>query len=296
MNISNNIHQYNFKNTPTFKAGKVHLYSDFDHTFIPMNIWDFQNKCFAGKLNLQNYFKKMNKFIRRAGKNFKFTITTARTVDDFIDTGYCAINHKVKMPFPKVLITRDGQRKYRKILPDFIGGKMNYYPSPWSWFSRCYTADKKYDTTREIYKSINKKNFVISAGDGLNDSEMLNPMTYLEYYMKKYTGDKNYQLNYELSKKGIETFFERNQDLKTIFKELPFIGIVISRNKYPERFTKLISAFGPESGDLQKLVIVEEGELLNGVKQAIEIFSKNFSKSPKHRPLKKSIIKATKFL
>ncbi|MBQ8168216.1 hypothetical protein IJZ97_02225 [bacterium] len=288
-------------NSVSFKAGKIHLYSDFDHTFIPMNIEEFQYKCSEGKFDLKEYFNKMFEFCRKAGKNFKFTITTGRTIDEFIETGYSAIRNNIKIPLPKNLITQDGTRKYTKILPDFIGGKMNYYPAPLSWFSRIDVADKKFDTTVEVYKNLKDKNYIITAGDGSNDLQMLNPMTYLEYYMREKLNDKNYHIDYELSKDGIKTFFSSNKEMREIFENLPFIGIAIYRDKYPERFLKLIDAFGPSSKEFQKVVIVKEGQLLEGLKQALEILDQN-SKKPKKNTttsipkLKKSLLKAKNIL
>jgi len=300
-NYSNNVNQCMYNNT-SFKSGKVHLYSDFDHTFIPMNIEEFQYKCSEGKLdlNLKEAFDKMFKFCQKAGKNFKFTITTGRTIDEFIETGYSAIRNNIKIPLPKNLITQDGTRKYTKLLPDFIGGKMNYYPAPFSWFSRIDVANKKFDTTKEVYKNLKNKNYIITAGDGSNDLLMLNPMTYLEYYMQEILNNKNYHIDYELSKEGIKTFFNSNKELRGVFENLPFVGIAIYRDKYPERFLKLIDAFGPDSKDLQKIIVVKEGQLLDGLKQAIKMLEQN-SMPPKNisnflpRP-KKSILKAINIL
>lgn len=298
-NYSNNVNQCMYNNT-SFKGGKVHLYSDFDHTFIPMNIEEFQYKCSEGKLDLKEAFDKMFKFCQKAGKNFKFTITTGRTIDEFIETGYSAIRNNIKIPLPKNLITQDGTRKYTKLLPDFIGGKMNYYPAPFSWFSRIDVANKKFDTTKEVYKNLKNKNYIITAGDGSNDLLMLNPMTYLEYYMQEKLNNKNYHIDYELSKEGIKTFFNSNKELRGVFENLPFVGIAIYRDKYPERFLKLIDAFGPDSKDLQKIIVVKEGQLLDGLKQAIKMLEQN-SMSPKNisnflpRP-KKSILKAINIL
>lgn len=299
---SSNFNNNNYK--PHFQSGKVCLYTDFDHTFIPMNIDEFQYRAENGTLNLDDYFKTFRKFVKKSRGNFEYTITTGRNLDEFSDTIQTAINHDIPIPVPKRLITQEGQRKYVKFLPDFIGGKLNYYPAPLSWVPRIDVADKKFDTTREVYRSLSKNNFVIAAGDGDNDLRMLNPMTYLEYYMGKEIGIPE-KYDYELSKEGVKKFFQGRGILERMFKNMPFVGIVIRRDKYPDRFTQMFDAFG--SGEYRKLVMVEEGELLSGIKQALEILSEhtqtfmaemrqtwhNKGKSPQ---LKKSVIKAGKML
>ena len=296
-------HDNNFYK-PHFQGGKVCMYTDFDHTFIPMNIDTFQKQAEDGTLALDDYFKAFRQFVRRCRGNFQYTVTTGRNLNEFSDTIQSAINHDVNIPVPRRLITEEGQRKYVKLLPDFIGGKLNYYPAPLSWFERIDVADKKFDTTREVYKSLRKDNFVIAAGDGNNDLRMLNPMTYLEYYMQKETGLKK-PIDYELSKEGIKKLFESHGILERMFKNMPFVGIVIRRDKYPDRFTQMFDIFG--SGEYRKLVMVEEGELLSGIKQALEILSEHtqivmaemrqtWHNEGKSLRLKKSVIKAAKML
>ena len=297
-NFNNNV--YN----PNFQGGKVCFYTDFDHTFIPMNIDEFQVRAEDGNLNLDDYFKTFRKFVRRCRGNFQYTITTGRNLDEFTDTIQTAINHDVNIPISRCLITQSGQRKYVKLLPDFIGGKLNYYPAPLSWFKRIDVCDKDFDTTREVYKSLSKDNFVIAAGDGANDFRMLNPMTYLEYYMQKETG-LPHKLDYELSKDGIKKFFENHGILERMFKNMPFVGIVVRRDKYPDRFTQLLNIFG--SGEYHKLVVIEEGELLSGIKQAIDMLSEHtqvvmaemrqtWHNEGKNLQLKKSVKNAAKML
>lgn len=304
MKVSASSNLNNNKYKPYFQSGGVHMYTDFDHTFIPMNIDEFQIRAEDGNLNLDKYFKTFRKFVRKCRGNFQYTITTGRNLDEFTDTIQIAINHGVNIPVSKRLITEEGQRKYVKLLPDFIGGKLNYYPAPLSWFERIDVADKKFDTTREVYKSLRKNNFVIAAGDGDNDLRMLNPMTYLEYYMQKETGLKK-PIDYELSKEGIKKLFESHGILERMFKNMPFVGIVIRRDKYPDRFTQLFDIFG--SGEYRKLVMVEEGELLSGIKQAIKMLSEHtqvvmaemwqtWRNEGKTLQLKKSVIKAGKML
>ena len=81
--------------------------------------------------------------------------------------------------------------------------------------------------------------FVIVAGDGANDYEMLNPENYLKV--------KNNKL-----------------------EDLPFLGIVVQKENEPEPSLEfLVQKYGPDS-KYAKIVPIKEGELADFLKAFVE--------------------------
>lgn len=97
---------------------------------------------------------------------------------------------------------------------------------------------KCYDIKERI-KTMDNTDFVIVAGDGANDYEMLNPENYLKV--------KNNKL-----------------------EDLPFLGIVVQKENEPEPSLEfLVQKYGPNS-KYAKIVPIKEGELADFLKAFVE--------------------------
>lgn len=104
---------------------------------------------------------------------------------------------------------------------------------------------KLYDTKEAVKEAILNNDLVITAGDGKNDYEMLNPLNYID-------GEK--------SLKNPETIEQ--------LKKLPFIGIVIKgENSGLEELYKTFGEYG-------KIIEVEKGHLQDGIVNAIKEYAK----------------------
>ncbi len=157
---------------------------------------------------------------------------------------------------------------------------------------------KLYDTKEAVKKAIKNNDIVITAGDGLNDFEMLNPLRYFDinflnkckqnskhkaFYSKSdidklddlyrvYSGDSSDYI------KGLRKELTENGFLRQI-NELPLYCIVV-KNKN-SKLKKLIDVFAK----LGKIVSVEAGKIDEGIKKIIkehaqknEMFKKAMSK------------------
>lgn len=154
---------------------------------------------------------------------------------------------------------------------------------------------KLYDTKEAVKNAVKNNDIVITAGDGSNDFEMLNPMSYIdkefENQCKKNSNHKDFY------KKSL---FEKLKDLKKVYsndnsdyvsglrKELtkngylrklesiPFYSLVVKTKN--TKLQTLIDVFAP----LGKVIEINSGEIDNGVKQAVKNHcsrNKNFNNS-----------------
>ena len=118
-------------NKPTiktnFKAGKVHLFSDFDRTYLPSSHIDFQSNYDKNFYeNITNYFNNFRKFLNNTKGGLNFTITTGRTFDEFSTMAYVARERKIDMPLPDTLICKNGSDEYLRTGTDadfYSGGE-----------------------------------------------------------------------------------------------------------------------------------------------------------------------------
>ena len=131
---------------------------------------------------------------------------------------------------------------------------------------------KLYDTRKAVQKAIIDNDLVITAGDGKNDYEMLNPLNYIE------TKDLKPEIQKELknlSETNIETILKDAQVTEKI-KKLPFIGIIVkSENNDLAELLKHFRQFG-------KVIEVENGKLQDGITEAIKQYAnenKEFAQS-----------------
>lgn len=118
--------------------------------------------------------------------------------------------------------------------------------------------DKLYDTREAVKKAYHNNDFVIAAGDGMNDLDMLNPLNYID--TKGMSADL----------KNADKLLENSEIVKQL-ENLPFTGIVIKdKNNGLEQLFKLFGKFG-------KIIEVERGKLQEGIEDAIKMLSRNNS-------------------
>ena len=139
---------------------------------------------------------------------------------------------------------------------------------------------KHYDPAEALLKAKKNNDLVIVAGDSSNDIPMLNPGLYLEHFLtpeqkKKYLhtlyGVNDGDLVKELDSKD-------NAELAKIYKEMPFVGIIV---KHSDGENELTALDAYTKGKYKKVIVVDEANLENGIKDAIKLYSEqnpNFKK------------------
>ena len=127
---------------------------------------------------------------------------------------------------------------------------------------------KLYDTQKAVEKAIKENDLVIIAGDSSNDAEMLNIGNYFKPDESiKHPEGYDKEWNDEIFKRGeaLEETIEKNPQLKKQLEELPVISIIVKNKDGKAPFVP------PPYKKCGKLIEVEEGKLLDGIKQAIKM-------------------------
>ena len=103
----------NSYNRPSFKAGKVRVFSDFDKTFLRSSHKDFVKNYDSEFVNaLRENFKSFKEFLNNTREGLKFTITTGRTFGEFLTMAEVARERKFGMPLPDTLIVKNGSDEH----------------------------------------------------------------------------------------------------------------------------------------------------------------------------------------
>lgn len=105
---------------PSFKAGKVHLYSDFDGTYCPAKHSSLHTE--GSDMYMKDYCTKMKNLFDATEGDVHFHITTGRTYGE-----YEAISHLLKLrdfplPLPETFIAKNGSDEYVR-----IGNGVDFY-------------------------------------------------------------------------------------------------------------------------------------------------------------------------
>ena len=132
---------------------------------------------------------------------------------------------------------------------------------------------KAYDTSEAIKDAIKNNDLVIAAGDSSNDLEMVNPFSHLfnslpEEIRIKYKD--TWRAFWCPAPNVAIKILDKNPDLAKAYHDMPFVGIIVKRKDNED---KLSSLFPLAEGKYKKIVIVEEGELQKGIKEAIKLYS-----------------------
>lgn len=128
---------------------------------------------------------------------------------------------------------------------------------------------KAYDPNLQIQKAKKEGDLVIVAGDGKNDLEMLNPLSYISKKTK----------NLDISDpQRVKEFLDKQPDLKEKIKKLPLISIIVQKkDEKCQELENLNAIFGQDS-EYKKIITIEEGSLAKGIKQAIKEYQKQNKK------------------
>lgn len=120
--IVRNISPYKQFNYPTFTAGQINLYSDFDGTYFPEQHSNLHNISTQEKINLGKYFNAFSNFLEKTKDSISFKITTGRTFGEFRGAIDLIKLKGLVMPLPDSLIVKNGSDEYLK-----YGTDENYY-------------------------------------------------------------------------------------------------------------------------------------------------------------------------
>ena len=112
-----------------FTSGKVHLYSDFDNTYLPASHNDFARNYDKGFVDwIRGYFNDFRSFFDRNKDGLRFTITTGRTYEEFETLAETARERKIEMPLPDSLICKNGSDEYLRTGTDAEFYRGGYFP------------------------------------------------------------------------------------------------------------------------------------------------------------------------
>lgn len=149
---------------------------------------------------------------------------------------------------------------------------------------------KLYDTKKALADAIKNNDMVVVAGDGSNDFDMLNPLSYIEQNdWKKYERNSKCRYFYEADmRKKIsllkDAFENRNSELKNELescglikqiKDMPLYSIIIKKEK--SSLHELWEVFGR----FGKVIEIENGKLDEGIKLAVKQHANQSSKFKK---------------
>ena len=139
---------------------------------------------------------------------------------------------------------------------------------------------KHYDPAEALLNAKKNNDLVIVAGDSSNDIPMLKPRLYLEHFLtpeqkEKYIKTLRAVNSSDFLKKLDE---EGNEELAKIYKEMPFVGIIVKHSNGENNLSELNLH---TKGKYKKIIVVDEANLENGIKDAIKLYSEqnpNFKK------------------
>lgn len=136
---------------------------------------------------------------------------------------------------------------------------------------------KHYDVNEAIKVAKQNNDLVIAAGDSSNDRVMLNPFLYLEDELMKCPEYAEGRYNIRIIEQSLD-LMKKYPHLKKAFDDLPFYGIVVKHADGTSKLDDFIKLLG--SGENKKIIVVENGHLKDGIKEAIKLYSE---RNPKYK-------------
>lgn len=139
---------------------------------------------------------------------------------------------------------------------------------------------KLYDPLDAVKEATKNNDLVIVAGDSSNDKVMLNPGLYLQNYLTEDILKRhgNMDLLYSLERpKALIEILDKDPELAEIFIKMPFRGVIVRQHGGKNELIEL-EPFA--KGKYQKLVVVDEGELQQGIKDSIKQYGEQ---NPKYK-------------
>lgn len=279
-----------------FKAGKVHLYSDFDGTYFPAKQKDVKDGIANDKLDI--YAKKMDKFFKDTEKDLDFHITTGRDFESYKEVSNLLKEKNIKLTLPESFVIENGYKEFFITNRNHEFYEQGQFPYSFNNYIKRAKGEEKskaYNLIKILEETKNCSDLIIVAGNNGNDKEMLNPLKYidLDKYKKAsknldfFGKDMNGKLNdlkaiYSGKKsdylKELCKEFKGNGLLKEI-EDLPIISVIFkdSEGKIANDLLPIIETF-EKTG---KIIIVDFGKLDVGIRESVKKYankSKNFRK------------------
>lgn len=151
---------------------------------------------------------------------------------------------------------------------------MGYCPYIIDKFGGHQELTKVYDVNEAVKEAIKNNDLVIAAGDSSNDKVMLDPTRFFlenlpEEIKAKYPYEKAVHLYFE--GKSALRFINKHPDLAEAYRKIPFVGVIVRQN---DGTNKLSSLEEFAKGENKKIIIVNEGELQKGIKEAVKLYCK----------------------
>ncbi len=284
----------NFSVNPiNFKAGKVHLFSDFDGTYFPVKQSDVKKDINNQKL--LDYAQKMDKFFKSTKQGLDFHITTGRDFVSYKEVSELLKSKKIPLTLPQSFITDNGWKEYciKNNSEEFYkNGEFPYDENVFSVRPHSGEKSKAYHPKVILDNTKTNSDLIIVAGNHGNDKEMLNPLKYLDLKKYEQKSQNKYFFKKDMNEKlldlkaiydGVNT--ERINNLRKEFKEngllkeieeLPIYSIIVKNPKknLTEDLKLLLETFHSTG----KVIEVERGKLDDGIKTSVKKYAEFSSK------------------
>lgn len=268
---------FNVQN-PSFTAGKVKLYTDFDGTYFPTSRSTLRKGEDVDLM--KNYSSKMDKFFKSTKGDLDFHITTGRDFESFKSVSEFLKEKGLSLPYPQSFITSNGSCEYIKSASDVQAS----FPFSTKLVNKSKIKGglKLVDTVRALENILAENDLLIVAGNSSNDLKMLNPLEYIkkeewETFKSKSKAKQFYESDMNKKLSDLKEVFEgKNPELKKQLEadgflkkieDLPLKSIVVKSEKTDLNI--LIEAFGSTG----KVISIEKGELDNGIKQVVKSYA-----------------------
>ena len=114
-------------NNINFRAGKVHLFSDFDGTYLPVRHSALYN--LEPNADLKEYVTKIDTLLKSGEDDLFFHITTGRTFGEYEEVSKLIRSRGLELPLPHSFIAKNGADEYIKSATDiefYKGGKFPF--------------------------------------------------------------------------------------------------------------------------------------------------------------------------
>lgn len=268
---------FNVQN-PSFTAGKVKLYSDFDGTYFPSSRSTLRKGEDVDLM--KNYSSKMDKFFKSTKGDLDFHITTGRDFESFKSVSEFLKEKGLSLPYPQSFITSNGSCEYIKS----IDNTSSDFPFSTKIVntSKIKGDSKLVDTAKALENVLKENDLLIVAGNSKNDLKMLNPLEYIKQeewdaFKLKNTNKKFYEssMTEKMSMlkdvyNGKNTELKKQLELDGLLKkieDLPLRSIVVESDK-PE-----IKMFIDSFENSGKIIKIAKGDLDSGIKSAVKSYA-----------------------
>lgn len=154
---------------------------------------------------------------------------------------------------------------------------MGYCPRIKDGYSGRHGLNKAYDVNEAVKEAIKNNDLVIAAGDSSNDKAMLQPTRFFvenlpKELKAKYSGPANAK-HLDSEEDDAIIFINKHPDLAEAYRKMPFIGVIVRHHGGKNELQgDLLDECA--KGENKKIIIVNEGELQKGIKEAVKLYCK----------------------